>query len=66
MIGFKAFVFEGSKTGMKALDTLEDYTPVYSWIDDVAVFNRPLTGAEVQTVFGLKGGVQSLPASSTR
>ncbi len=36
MYGFKAFVFDGKKTAGKAFDTLEDYTPVYSWIDDVA------------------------------
>ena len=40
MVGFKAFVFQGKKTGMKALDTLEDYTPVYPWVDDVAVVSR--------------------------
>jgi hypothetical protein len=33
------------------------------WIDDVAVFNRPLTGAEVRTIHGLKDGVSSLPAA---
>ena len=44
MVGFKAFVFQGGKTGMKALDTLEDYTPVYPWIDDVAVVSRSKHG----------------------
>jgi len=36
MYGFKAFVFDGKRTARKAYDTLEDYTPVYTWIDDVA------------------------------
>ena len=36
MIGFKAFTFDGKRTGQKALDTLEDYAPAYAWIDDVA------------------------------
>jgi len=44
MIGFKAVVFEGNKTAMKALDTLEDYTPTYAWIDDVAVVARNKRG----------------------
>jgi len=36
MIGFKAFTFKGRKTAAKAFDELEEYTPVYAWIDDVA------------------------------
>jgi uncharacterized membrane protein len=36
MYGFKAFVFDGKRTAGKAFDTLEDYTPDYDWIDDVA------------------------------
>jgi hypothetical protein len=36
MYGFRAFVFDGKKTAGKAFDTLEDYTPVYAWIDDFA------------------------------
>ena len=39
MYGFKAFTFDGKKTARKALDTLEDYTPVYGWIDDVALLS---------------------------
>ena len=31
------------------------------WIDDVAVFNRSLTGPEVQTLFQLTEGIRSLP-----
>jgi hypothetical protein len=31
------------------------------WIDDVAVFNRPLTAAEVQAINGLQNGIKSLP-----
>ena len=40
MTGFKAFVFDGRKSAMKALDTLEDYSPAYAWIDDLAVVSR--------------------------
>lgn len=36
MYGFKAFVFDGKKTARKAFDTLEDYSPTYGWIEDVA------------------------------
>jgi uncharacterized membrane protein len=45
MYGFKAFVFQGKRTAGKALDTLEDYTPVYGWIDDVAVVSRSKHGS---------------------
>jgi len=44
MFGFKAFVFKGKKTAAKALDTLEDRTPVYPWIDDAAVVSRSKLG----------------------
>ena len=44
MVGFKAFVFNGKKTAGKALDTLEDHTPVYPWIDDAAVVSRSSWG----------------------
>lgn len=40
MYGFKAVKFEGKRTARKALNTLEDYTPSYAWIDDVAVVSR--------------------------
>lgn len=40
MYGFKAVKFEGKKTARKALNTLEDYTPAYAWVDDVAVVSR--------------------------
>lgn len=40
MIGFKAFVFDGRKSAMKAFYTLEDYSPAYAWIDDLAVVSR--------------------------
>lgn len=40
MYGFKAVKFDGKKTARKALTTLEDYTPAYVWIDDVAVVSR--------------------------
>jgi hypothetical protein len=33
------------------------------WIDDVAVFNRPLTATEVHTLHGLKNGAKSLSAT---
>lgn len=45
MYGFKAIKFEGKRTARKALDTLEDYTPAYAWIDDVAVVSRNGLGA---------------------
>lgn len=45
MYGFKAFVFNGKKTAGKALDTLEDHTPSYVWIDDVAVVSRSKYGS---------------------
>ena len=40
MARFKAFTFEGKKTAAKAFRTLEDYSPEYAWIDDVAVLSR--------------------------
>jgi len=33
------------------------------WMDDVAVFNRPLTEAEVRGIYELKDGIRSLPAT---
>jgi uncharacterized membrane protein len=44
MYGFKAFVFKGKKTAVKALDTLEDHMPAYTWIDDAAVVSRSKLG----------------------
>ena len=44
MYGFKAFVFNGKRTAVKALDTLEDHMPVYPWIDDAAVVSRSKHG----------------------
>jgi len=44
MIGFKAFTFDGKKTATKAFHTLEDYSPEYDWIDDVAVVSRSKHG----------------------
>jgi uncharacterized membrane protein len=44
MYGFKAFVFDGKKTAGKAINTLEDHTPVYPWIDDAAVVSRSKLG----------------------
>jgi len=44
MYGFKAFVFKGKRTAGKALDTLEDRTPAYPWIDGVAVVSRSKFG----------------------
>ena len=40
MYGFKAFVFDGKKTAKKAYETLEDYTPAYMWVDDVAEISK--------------------------
>jgi len=45
MYGFKAFTFDGKKTASKALHTLEDHTPDYIWIDDVAVVSRSKHGS---------------------
>jgi len=45
MYGFKAFLFDGKNTARKAFETLEDYTPAYVWIDDVAVVSRSKHGA---------------------
>ena len=45
MNGFRAFVFDGKKTARKAFDTLEDYTPTYEWIDDVAEMSRSKNGS---------------------
>ena len=44
MYGFKAFVFNGSRTAGKAFDTLEDHMPVYPWIDDAAVVSKSKLG----------------------
>jgi len=44
MIGFKAFTFNGKKTAAKAFHTLEDYSPEYYWLDDVAVVSRSKHG----------------------
>lgn len=44
MYGFKAVTFKGKKTAMKAFHTLEDYSPEYYWIDDVAVVSRSKHG----------------------
>ncbi|MGB5814862.1 MAG: DUF1269 domain-containing protein [Thermoanaerobaculia bacterium] len=45
MYGFRAFVFDGKKTAGKAFDTLEDYTPAYAWIDDVAIITKSKHGS---------------------
>ena len=45
MYGFKAFVFDGKQTARTALTTLEDYTPVYGWIDDLAEVSRSKHGS---------------------
>jgi len=45
MYGFKALVFDGKKTARKALDTLEEGTSVYAWIDDVALLSRNKHGS---------------------
>jgi uncharacterized membrane protein len=44
MYGFEAVIFKGKRTARKAPDTLEDHTPVYGWIDDVAVVSRSKLG----------------------
>ena len=45
MYGFKAFVFNGKKTAGKALGTLEDHMPAYTWIEDAAVVSRSKLGS---------------------
>ncbi len=45
MYGFRAYLFDGKKTARKALESLEDQTPVYVWIDDVAVVSRSKHGS---------------------
>ena len=37
-----------------------DPVPGVGHMDDLAVFNRPLTDAEVDRVYGLKSGVREL------
>ena len=44
MYGFKAIIFKGSKTASKAFFSLEEYTPAYVWIDDVAVVSKTKHG----------------------
>ncbi len=44
MYGFKAIIFKGSKTAGKAFLALEEYTPSYEWIDDVAVVSKSKHG----------------------
>ena len=44
MAKFKAVTFKGKKTARKAFYTLEDYSPEYYWIDDVAVVSRSKHG----------------------
>ena len=36
------------------------------WMDDVAVFNRPLSAAEVSSIYGLKDGLQNLSLKATK
>ena len=44
MVAFKAYTFKGKKTAAKAFHTLEDYSPEYYWIDDVALVSRSKHG----------------------
>jgi uncharacterized membrane protein len=44
MVGFKAVTFQGKKTAMKAFHTMEEYSPEYDWIDDLAVVSRSKHG----------------------
>ena len=44
MYGFKAFIFDGKRTAQKAFDTLEDYTPTYAWIENVAELSKSKHG----------------------
>ena len=45
MYNFKAFIFDGKKTASKALDTLEDFSPAYDWIEDVALISKSKHGS---------------------
>ena len=45
MYRFNAYVFDGKRTANKAFNTLEDYAPVYEWIDDVAEVSRNKHGS---------------------
>jgi hypothetical protein len=44
MYGFEAVIFDGKRTARKALDTLEDSTPVHGGIDDAAIVSRNKLG----------------------
>lgn len=44
MYGYLAVVFKGKGAAKEALRTLEDFTPAYVWIDDVAVVSRGKLG----------------------
>ena len=45
MYGFEAITFDGKNTARKAYDTLEDNTPAYGWIDDVAILTKSKHGS---------------------
>lgn len=45
MYGFTAYVFDGKRTAHKALEALEDFTPAYLWIDNVAELSRSKHGS---------------------
>jgi len=45
MYAFNAYVFDGKRTANKAFNTLEDYSPGYEWIEDVAEMSRSKHGS---------------------
>ena len=45
MYGFRAFLFEGKKTAGKALETIDEQTAAYAWLDDVAEVSRSKHGS---------------------
>ena len=72
MYGFKAFVFDGKKTARKAFETLEDYTPAYLWVDDVAELSKSKHGhvrvhstwAQDDSAVGAGAGLGALTAGT--
>jgi len=72
MYGFTAYVFDGKRTAGKALETLEDYTPAYVWVDDVAELSKSKHGhvrvhstwAQDSSAPGAGAGVGALTAGT--
>lgn len=45
MYGFRAYLFGGKKAARKALDTIDEETTAYIWLDDVAEVSRSKHGS---------------------